>query len=113
MNGPSEIMPSTLDITKVRTLVRQRRVIWKRHALERMLERGLTRAMVFEAITSGELIKDYSADRPAPGGLFLAWQGMCPIHVVVAVDDDTLAIITAYEPTLEHFESDFRTRRKL
>jgi len=66
---------SGLDITKIQALIRQRRVIWKRHALERIMERGLTRSIVFEALLNSELIEDYSADRPFPSGLFLGSQG--------------------------------------
>jgi hypothetical protein len=106
-------MPNSLDLSKVRVLVRKRQVIWRRHALERLLERSLTRSMIFNALLAGDLIEDYSADRPIPSGLVLGWQRNHPIHVVIAIEDDeTLAIITAYEPTLEYFESDFRTRRK-
>lgn len=106
-------MPNGLDLVKVRSLVKKRQVIWRRHALERLLERGLTRAMIFDALLAGELIEDYSAARPVPSGLVLGWQRNHPVHVVIAIEDDeTLAIITAYEPTLEHFGSDFRTRRK-
>jgi len=63
---------------------------------------------------AGELIEDYSEDRPFPSGLFLGWQGKKPLHVVITVDTDNnmVAVITAYEPTTEHFEPDFKTRRK-
>jgi len=106
-------MQSELDIKKMQLLVQERRVIWRRHALERLLERGLTRSMVFDTLMTGELIEDYSTDRSVPSGLILGWQASRPLHVVIALEEDgTLAIITAYEPTPEHFESDFRTRRK-
>jgi hypothetical protein len=105
---------SGLDISKIHELIRQRRIIWKRHALERMLERGLTRSMVLESVLNGELIEDYTEDRPFPSGLFLGWQGKKPLHVVITMDTDDhlIAVVTAYEPNLEHFESDYRTRRK-
>jgi hypothetical protein len=37
-----------------------------------------------------------------------------PLHVVAAFDmaNRTVAIITTYEPTVEYFEADFRTRRR-
>lgn len=37
-----------------------------------------------------------------------------PLHVVVALNElaPRLFIITAYEPDLDHFEPDFRTRRR-
>ena len=105
---------SGLDINRIQELIRKRRVVWKRHALERMLERGLTRSIVLEAVLTGELIEDYTEDRPFPSGLFLGWQGKKPLHVVITMDtdDNVAAIVTAYEPNLEHFESDYRTRRK-
>jgi hypothetical protein len=36
------------------------------------------------------------------------------LHVVAALEEPIprVYIITAYEPDLEHFENDFRTRRK-
>jgi hypothetical protein len=102
-----------LDIAKLRTLVSQKKIIWKRHALERMLERELSRAVVFQVIANGELIEDYTEDRPFPTGLLLGWDGNRPVHVVATLEEDVLAIITVYEPTTEHFESDFRTRRKV
>lgn len=104
-----------LDINKVHDLVSQRRIIWKRHALERMLERELSRDVVLQVIVNGELIEDYSEDRLSASGLLFGWDAKRPVHVVVALDvgdEQQVAIITAYEPTLEHFESDFKTRRK-
>lgn len=103
-----------LDLNKLRALTSQRKIIWKRHALERMLERELSRAIVLQVIANGELIEDYSEDRLLPSGLLLGWDGKRPIHVVVTLDleEELVGIITAYEPTTEHFVPDFRTRRK-
>lgn len=79
-----------------------------------MVERGITRADVLEVVLGGERIEDYPGDRPLPRGLFLSWVRGRPLHVVAAYDvaNRTVAIITTYEPTLEYFEADFRTRRK-
>jgi hypothetical protein len=52
-------------------------------------------------------IEDYPDDNPFPSGLFFGWQQDKPLHVVPEV-----YVITAYEPDQEHFEADFRTRRK-
>jgi len=107
-------MENCLEIKQVRELIRQRRVIWKHHALERILERGLTRSIVLDAVLRGELIEDYTEDRPFPSGLFLGWHGNQPLHVVITLDtaENVIAVITAYEPKIEHFEPDYRTRRK-
>jgi hypothetical protein len=79
-----------------------------------MMERGIARAQVLEVLLHGERIEDYPEDWPLPSGLFLGWIGQRPLHVVAALNsaNETVAIITAYEPTLEHFEADLRTRRK-
>jgi Domain of unknown function (DUF4258) len=65
-------------------------------------------------LTSGECIEDYPDDYPFPSGLFFGWHGAKPLHVVAALEETRprVYIITAYEPDLEHFENDFRTRRK-
>jgi hypothetical protein len=107
-------MGESLDIEQLRSAARQGRLEWQRHVLERMLERGITRAEVREVLLGGERIEDYAGDRPLPSGLFLSWVRGRPLHVVAAFDvaNRTVAIITTYEPTLEYFEADFRTRRK-
>ena len=53
-------------------------------------------------------------DKPWPSALFLGWIGDQPLHVVAAYSKHAqkVAIITVYEPSLEYFEEDFRTRRK-
>jgi hypothetical protein len=78
-----------------------------------MLERRLSRNTVLDIASNGEVIEDYSADRPTPTALLLGWDKKRPIHVVLSIEpDEEVAIITAYEPTLDVFESDYRTRRK-
>ena len=79
-----------------------------------MLERELSRAVVLQVVANGEVIEDYSEDRLSASGLLFGWNARRPIHVVVALDadDEQVAIVTTYEPTLEHFEPDFKTRRK-
>lgn len=62
----------------------------------------------------GERIKDYPEDGPYPSALFFGWAEGKPLHTVVALDEtnEWAYVITAYEPDLEHFEADYRTRRK-
>jgi hypothetical protein len=79
-----------------------------------MLERGISRQGVFDVLLSGEQIEDYPDDTPFPAALFLGWKESKPLHVVVALDPVSQwgYIITAYRPDLEHFEPDFKTRRR-
>jgi len=60
-----------------------------------------------------ECIHVYPEDTPFPSALFFAFVEGKPLHVVAAFDktEKKVYIITAYEPSLEVFESDFKTRK--
>lgn len=107
-------MAQSLDLEALRKVVRAGRIQWQRHALERMAERGIATADVKRVLAEGERIEDYPDAYPLPAALLLGECGDRPLHVVVALDGaaETAYVITAYEPTLEHFEPDFRTRKR-
>ena len=108
-------MSGAFDLTAVRLGVRSGQIRWRRHALERMLERGILRDHVRAVILEGEMIEEYASTEPYPSGLFHGVIGGRPLHVVVAwdVSDAGLAyVITAYEPDELHFEPDLKTRRR-
>lgn len=86
---------------------------WHRHALERMLERGVSRRDVIDTLLTGEIIEEYSSDYPYPSILILGKPGGVPLHVVAALDHDQeyIYIITAYYPDSVHFLDDCKTRR--
>jgi hypothetical protein len=106
-------MAARLDLRLLREAVAGGRIQWHHHALERLLERGISRVEVLRAITRGEIIERYEARQPHSSCLILRIEDE-PLHVVVAADFDyrTCYIVTVYRPDLEHFEADFRTRRK-
>jgi len=93
--------------------VNQKRIRWQRHALQRMMERGIPRSEVTQTLLEGQLIEEYPNDHPLPSGLFLNISDGIPLHVVVAIDIEAewCYIITAYRPDSEHFEQDFKTRK--
>lgn len=103
-----------MDRDKVPIALKNGRIEWQKHALEQMLERGISRETVKEVLRNGEIIENYPDDKPYPSGLFLGWIKGEPLHVVAAFDSLTgwCFIITAYKPDLEHFESDYKTRRQ-
>lgn len=105
---------SGFDIAALRIAVAKGNVQWQRHALERMLERQITRAAAIAVLMEGERVEDYPHDYLWPSALFLGWSADRPLHVVVTFNTltNTAAIITTYEPTTEHFQEDFKTRRK-
>lgn len=82
------------------------RVEWRKHVLHKIVERGLS-LEVSEFATRQD-------DKPFPSALFLGYHDGTPLHVVAACDEAQrrVFVITAYEPSLEIFEPDFKTKRK-
>jgi len=95
------------------SLIQKAAVEWNRHALERMLERGISRQEVTDVLLTGEVIEDYPSDRPYPSFLMYGKSAGKSLHVVSAFDQEheILYIITAYLPDTLHFLDDYRTRR--
>jgi Domain of unknown function (DUF4258) len=92
-----------------------KRILFLPHALnqmnapERMLSTYEVRAVIFH----GTLIEDYPEDARGHSCLiFGEGSNNRPIHVVSAPKSDYLAIITAYVPASEQWESDWRTRKE-
>jgi len=98
----------------IKNAVKKGFIEWQRHALERMMERGISRDAVIETLLNGEIIEDCQDETPYPSALFLGMDKKQPIHVVAAIDYliGRCFVITAYRPDKEHFESDYKTRRK-
>ncbi len=88
-------------------------ILWRKHALEKMIARGISRDEVITVLENGEVIRQYFDDRPFPSALVLGFPENRPIHVVVSFDeaDQQIFVITAYEPDLNIFESDFKTKK--
>lgn len=90
-----------LDIAGLQKALREGRIEWRKHVLQRLAERGVRQHQVIEAVLTGECIRPYPEDAPFPSGLFLGWVESRPLHVVAA-----------YEPSPDSFEPDFKTRKK-
>jgi len=101
-----------MDIEKISKSVTEGQINWRGHALARMLERGISRDEVEDVIFYGEIIEEYSNDYPFPSCLMF-YNDIKPLHVVLSYDEvnHTTYIITAYQPDLNHFEADLKTRR--
>jgi hypothetical protein len=104
-----------LDLAILREAVADGRIQWRRHVLQKLAERGIQQQAVREVLLKGEHIRDYKEDRPFPSALFLGYTGGKPLHVVASCDEINRQafVITAYEPSLDVFESDYRTKKKL
>jgi len=63
---------------------------------------------------SGEIIQEYLDDKPLASKLLLGFSNQRPLHLVFSYDNEnqTYIIITAYEPSLDIWEHDLKTRKK-
>jgi Domain of unknown function (DUF4258) len=89
------------------------RVIYQRHAVERMAQRGVSEEDVMHILLTGETIQLYPDDIPFPSELLLGWCDRRPLHIVVATDTTQLRkiVITVYEPNLYQWEADFKRKK--
>lgn len=85
--------------------------IWRKHALERMLQRSISRSEVIQCALYGEIIESYPEDYPYPSNLVLNITSE-PLHIVMALDGEECYVITAYRPNENEFENDLKTRKK-
>ena len=100
------------DIETIQAMYQKRAVESTKHFHDRIKERTIKYADVKSAISDGEIIEQCLEDLPNPSILIL---GRCrdgkPLHVAVGVDDDKLWLITAYIPSLDIWEADYKTRK--
>ena len=103
-----------MDIEKLKIAVKEGNIEWRKHVLQKMLERDISRADIKRVILEGEVIESYEDDKPFPSVLFLKFINNKPLHALAAFDEnqDKAYIITSYEPSLEFFERDYKTRKK-
>ena len=82
------------------------------HAFKRLRERKITIDDIINGIKNGEIIEDYPDDYPYPSCLVLGFSlNDTHIHIVCGVGDNKLWLISAYYPTLDLWEDDYKTRK--
>lgn len=103
-----------MDIEGLHYAIRSGNFEWRKHTLIRLAERNIAQDTILEVILSGETIEDYPESKPFQSCLIFKMLHGKPYHVVVGFDpaNKNVYIITAYKPTLDKFEADFKTRRK-
>lgn len=89
-------------------------IIYTEHARDQMQERAITSKCVEYILATGEVLEDYPDDTPYPSQLLMGWYNEQCIHVVAATyqEEQRSIIITTYEPNLQKWEADKKTRRK-
>ncbi|MBS0654150.1 MAG: DUF4258 domain-containing protein [Verrucomicrobia bacterium] len=88
-------------------------LIFRVHAIKRMLERDIAVEDVKQVLLDPKILKEYVDDRPYPSYLVLGWKDRRPIHLVVALNNEAneTIIVTAYEPSIVEWNEGFNTRK--
>jgi len=105
----------TKDILRfIKNCVKQGRILWTYHVNMRLNQRSITRENVLNAVENFELSEEYPNDKFLPSYLIYAKDKDLIFHFVAAFDEvnDYITIVTAYRPTIEKWENDFKTRRR-
>ena len=69
---------------------------------------------VLQVLDTGEIIEEYTDDKPYPSCLVVGWtEAKRPLHIVCAPvpTEDRLIIITTYQPDPTRWQSDFKRRK--
>ncbi len=101
-------------IDKIKNAIVFDRIIFKKHALVRMFERKIKSEEIIDSLLAAEIIENYDDDRPYPSCLLLGYTGSRPLHIVLSYDklNESIYIITIYEPSSELWIKEFKERRK-
>lgn len=97
-----------LEMQIIRDLCTDDTIIMTQHVVKRCQERGITYDELLNAIKGGEIIEQYTDDAPYPSCLIL---GNGPLHIVAGVGQGMLWVITAYRPSMDKWEPDWKTRK--
>jgi len=102
-----------IDIKSIREMVKKGKYRISFTHTEKLRERKIEMQEIEGAVSVGEIIEAYSDDPRGPSCLIFgfAHQGR-PLHVVCGnLMAEKILVITAYEPSLEEWEEDWKTRR--
>lgn len=105
------MLSTSMDIAKIRRLIRRGRYRLTLHVQRRMDQRGITLAEFKEVIYHGDIIEMYPENRPYPSCLIMGRiRGGFPLYVVCALEN-IVHVITAHWMDPEKW-LDPKTRRE-
>ena len=88
------------------------KLVFRKHALQRMFQRSIRVDDVRAVLSGGKSIIDYPDDTPNSSRLMLGWCGERPIHVVAAdTPESETIVITVYEPDPALWEAGFERKK--
>jgi hypothetical protein len=83
------------------------RLRFSEHAVDRMLEWDLDVDEVEAALANAETVEEYEDGTQ----LVLGRAGVRPLHLVIAERDDSVTVVTVYEPDIARWDPTFHHRR--
>ena len=105
-------MKQVIDIKTLQNHFANDLVFITQHAVERCRQRKIKMKDIKEVLMNGTIIEQYPQDFPFPSCLIFGYSmEKVPIHIVMSEEGNASRIITAYIPTLERWEPDYKKRK--
>lgn len=103
------------EIEQIHLLAANNKIRMTDHALKRAMERGINiKTDIVNALINGDIIEEYPNDYPFKSYLIYGTTlNHHVLHIVCAIGDEELWIISEYFPNNKEWEKDLRTRRKI
>jgi len=102
-----------IDIVALRNYYDDDTVVVTQHASERFRQRNIKMKDLKSGIMNGEIIAQYLDDFPFPSCLVFGYTiDERPIHIVMSDEGTASRVITAYIPSKDNWNDDYKTRRE-
>jgi len=90
------------------------KILFSNHAVKQMFQRSISVEDVKYVLQNGIIINEYPDDRPYASKLLFAVTNERPLHLVCSenINENTIIIITVYEPSPDIWQKDYKTRKK-
>ncbi|KHE92336.1 hypothetical protein S225a_03100 [Candidatus Brocadiaceae bacterium S225] len=101
-------------LEEIKSNVRDGKYRFTIHALERRIERDISKNEVEDSILNGEIIEEYPQDKYLPSCLILGYtRAKRPLHIQITCNP--VWVITCYDPSEKpgEWSSDFKRRRAI
>lgn len=102
------------ELEQIHLLAKEYKIQFTDHASKRASERSIDILTdILPVLKKGEIIEEYPEDYPYKSYLLLGYTNSNkPLHIVCAIVNNILWIITEYFPNSQQWETDFKTRKE-
>jgi len=90
------------------------KILFSNHAVTQMFQRSISVEDVKYVLQNGIIVNEYPYDRPYPSRLLYAVCNKRALHIVCSENkiENTVIVITTYEPSTDIWQNDNKTRKK-